>query len=142
MESHLYAKGNIKASGTWYSDVAKLSAAHSYIMSTLTLSIAGGTPNNRDPLKLLNYLKKEYGAGNKYDNEKEFRNMKQIVIKPEGFLTALDLSENKVILSGGTVSEIDKFETLLNGLHQTFYGTWIRDTRIIYDEVEKYCGTK
>jgi hypothetical protein len=137
MESHLYAKAWIKTTDIWDDNAEKQSQAYSFIMGTLSINIAGKTPNNRDPKKLLSYLKKEFGAGNKYDAEKEFKNLKMTAVKPEGFLSALDETENKVILAGGTVSQVDKFETLLNGLHQIFYGSWIRDTRIAYDSVAK-----
>ena len=58
-----------------------------------------------------------------------------MAVKPEGFYFAMDETENKVILAGVIVSQVDKFKTLLNGVHQVFYGSWIRDTRITYDEL-------
>ena len=60
-----------------------------------------------------------------------------MAVKPEGFFSAMDETQNEVILAGGTVSQVDKFETLLNGLYQVFYGSWIRDTRITSDEIGK-----
>ena len=116
MESHLYARGWIKATAVWDDNAEKQSLAHTYIMGTLSMQIAGKTsnnrsmqiagktPNNRDPNKLLAYLKKVYGAGNKYDAEREFKNLKMIAVKPERFLSGMDETENKVILAGGTVS--------------------------------------
>ena len=107
-------------------------------LGTLSINIAAKTLNNRDPKKLPAYLKKEYGAGNKYNAEKEFKNLKMTAVKPLGFLSALDETKNKVNLAAGTVSQVDKFETLLNGIHQVFYGSWVRDTRITYNEVKKF----
>jgi hypothetical protein len=58
-------------------------------------------------------------------------------ISPETFLSSLDTMENQVLLAGGEISFTEKYEVLLSGLHPNFYGTWIRDTRITYDDVAK-----
>jgi hypothetical protein len=53
MESHLFSKGYLKGTGQWDGDAQKQSEAHAYIMGTLTMTVAGKTPNNRNPMKLI-----------------------------------------------------------------------------------------
>jgi hypothetical protein len=134
-DTYLLIKGLKKDNGEFVSE--KKGEAYLYLISTLSYNIAAEVPIGIDPLKLVNFLKKQYGCSNPYQAMDRFDKVKMTNIDPIHFISDLRKSENQVIIAGGSITAREKFVKLLSGINQGFYGSFIQQNRMKYEDVEK-----
>jgi hypothetical protein len=106
------------------------------ILCNLTLNIAGDIPDDKGPEVMWNWLESRFGDDNKWDLEREFKDLKMISIEPKEFLARVDNFIARIKAAGGKVSESTEFTVILNGIHQEFYLAYIRAMREEFGSVE------
>ncbi|KAJ2990705.1 hypothetical protein HDV02_004190 [Globomyces sp. JEL0801] len=95
--------------------------ALNWILSMLSLNIAGDSPDDEGP-----QAKNRYGVYNLWDAQQKYRAAKMNSIDPVPFLAKLDRLLAGVKAAGGKIELEVQYTTLLNGLHQEYYSDFIR----------------
>jgi hypothetical protein len=107
------------------------------IISHVSCKIAERLPETEDALVLWHYLSEAYGVGNKYDLLDEFYELQMTGnLDPSRFIETIEVTKNKVIAAGGKVSDQEGYRVLMKGIHQIFYGDFIRNVRTIHEDFE------
>ncbi|MEY3451991.1 MAG: hypothetical protein RL711_1819 [Bacteroidota bacterium] len=91
-DTYLIIKGLKKVNGDF--ETEKKGEAYLYLLSTLSYNIAAEVPNNHDPVKLLTFLKKQYGCSNPYQALERFDKIKMTNIDPTFYISDLRKAEN------------------------------------------------
>ena len=99
------------------------------ILTNLSLNIAGDIPDDQGPKVMWDWLESRYGDDNRWDLEREFKELKMISIEPKEFLAKVDNFIARIKAAGGTTSNQTIFTVILNGIHQEFYLNYIREMR-------------
>ena len=106
------------------------------ILTNLSLNIAGDIPDDQGPQVMWDWLESRYGDDNRWDLEREFKELKMTSIEPKAFLARVDNYISRIKAAGGTVLDNTIFTVILNGINQEFYLNYIRDMREKYASVE------
>ena len=106
-------------------------AAADMILQNVDVNIAARLPE--DAQKAWEYLEYRYGNLNKWNLKQEFKSLKMHDVNPVLFFDELDVLNAKNQRAGGTITDEDYFETILQNCNQIFYSSLIRDLRIKFD---------
>jgi hypothetical protein len=111
--------------------------AYFEIISYLSNQVAGTVPETENPQELMKHLEDTFGVGNKFELKRTYLNFKLIgSLDPNIFFEKLLIQQNKIIVAGGKVSHDESFMVITNGIHQVFYGDFIRNVREKYGDQE------
>lgn len=103
------------------------------IFCHLSAEIAELTPDDKGAQASWSFLHRKYGGKNVWDEKSDFRQIKMISIDIKNLLDILDRGIERVKAAGGKISAEEHFEQLINGCHQEFYCSKIRDLREAHD---------
>jgi hypothetical protein len=99
-----------------------------YLLTSVTLEIAGKMPTN-SPAECWAWLKQGYGNTNASEIKSKLKRAQMIGIDINGFLDSIDSQLAALNAAGGSLSEEDLFEIILDGVHDVFYLELIRSVR-------------
>jgi hypothetical protein len=105
------------------------------MLRNMSLDIAAIVPDHDGPKAVFNFWKTEYGSTDVHSLRKDLKSVRLIGVDIQKILSSLSETYGKLRAAGGSVSDSDMIDIILDGVNQEFYLTAIRAVRA-------YCSNK